>query len=417
MNHLKALQDGIRKVGVGRTGSSDLDAELITLVSEALRCEGNDAAKGAFLAGLWNKGVSSDERTLETVLPEETLSDPERQAEYVAKGAPDSVRVSCEDLCNGKTLSREQAREAGLFILSDEPGARARGFILSFLRVRYETPQEYAGMLDALTESINPDFEGSTSDGPPIIQLAEPFDGATRSFLLTPAIAHFLQDDGFRVVTLSGKSSGPKYGMNLHDIVNTLGLPFRKSPAELETASDYGNHFNLDAIIPAVNRTREIRQEIVKRPCLATIEKFVNPANAQTLIVSAAHPPYLEKMLTLAEDANFPSAIAICRGIEGSISFSLQRPVNVWATRQTEDGSYSRNEWTFRADELGFEPQKDTRHEDPSPKKNAELLHSLIDHPDKAPPEERNRLAFTLKGIRTALSWINQGRFPSQELD
>ena len=94
----------------------------------------------------------------------------------------------------------------------------------------------------------------------------------------------------------------------------------------------------------ALDRWVDLRHQIIKRPFLATIERFVNPLKADILIASAFHPPYGEKMMTIAEDAGFKGIIIVRNGIEGTIAFPLMRDVKLLLSARQNDGSFRRHE-------------------------------------------------------------------------
>jgi len=58
------------------------------------------------------------------------------------------------------------------------------------------------------------------------------------------------------------------------------------------------------------------------------------------LIASAFHPPYGEKMMTIAERAGFKGIIIVRNGIEGTIAFPLLREVKLLLSSRQEDGSF-----------------------------------------------------------------------------
>jgi anthranilate phosphoribosyltransferase len=79
---------------------------------------------------------------------------------------------------------------------------------------------------------------------------------------------------------------------------------------------------------PALDALRELRAEIVKRPCLSTLEKLMGPVRArgQThLVVGYVHRGY-ERLLPLcARAAGYASALVL-RGVEGGIVPPLDAP-------------------------------------------------------------------------------------------
>jgi len=327
---------GIKTVGVGKKGSKHLPQELAKEILADLKAgKVSPAAQGAFFAGLFFKGIELEEIVLDQYFDQEaTLLNPDLLARSLTKDAPELIRWICEQILKQKTLDKETAYTLGTFLLSDEPGDAARGLVASALRVRYETDDEYEGLLRAIQETVVPAFRVPPPAGDPIIQLAEPFDGNDHSYMITPLVGKYLQSLNYRVVHLVGRNSGPKFDFNLADIVDALGVPFDvgangHSPLDEKYKSQFGWFLHQKDISPAVDRWVDIRRQTVKRQFMATLEKFLNPVGARIIATSAFHPPYGEKMLTISERAGFPGVIVIRNGIEGSLAFPLKREVRI----------------------------------------------------------------------------------------
>ncbi len=172
--------------------------------------------------------------------------------------------------------------------------------------------------MKALEETIDPNCVPALPAGGPIVQIAEPFDGVDHSYMITPLLGNFLTEKGYRVVHMTGQNSGPKWDMNLWDILQALG----KDPA-------YGFMAYENDMSPAFNRWNVIRRQTIKRPFMSTLERFINPYQADILIASAFHPPYGEKMMTIAKRAGFKKVIIVRNGVEGTVAFPLMRPVKM----------------------------------------------------------------------------------------
>lgn len=74
--------------------------------------------------------------------------------------------------------------------------ADAQALVLPVMRVRHESSQELAAMARSLMKTALPQFSQASSPlpkGPPVAHLAEPFDGISRSVMVTPLLAAHLQ--------------------------------------------------------------------------------------------------------------------------------------------------------------------------------------------------------------------------------
>lgn len=401
-----AINRGIKTVGVGKKGSKPLSAELAREILTDLQTgRVTPAAKGAFFAGLLNKGFEPQEEILRKS-PQDLIGD-------IASDTPEFIRWVCLQLLAGNTLDTQTAYELGKFLFSDEPGDGARGLIANFLRVRYETPDEYHGIWQAMQETISPAFQGPTPAGEPVIQLAEPFDGNDHSYLVTPLVAQYVQGLGYRVIHMVGRNSGPKLVLNLFDVAGQLPVTYARGNQDLAGPKPaWGWFMDQKDISPAMDRWVDIRRQIIKRPFLSTLEKFVKPVSAHIMVSSAFHPPYGEKMITIAERAGFPAAIIIRNGIEGSMAFPLKRPAKILLSARQKDGQYRRHELEFDAEAfLGQAPAIEETREQMTVKENAALIQ---DYTGKGATSDQwfdLRVKATCEGLRQGLQWLKENAY------
>ena len=389
-----AINRGIKTVGIGKKGSKSLSAELALEIAEDIKTgKVSDAAKGAFFAGLIAKGIEPQEEILEQALGPDLLKD-----------APEFVQWVCRQLQAGHTLDKKTAYDLGKFLFSEEPGDSARGWVASYLRVRYETDDEYEGLLQAIDETLEPAFKTVTPPGGVIIQMAEPFDGVDHSYMITPLIGRFLQTIGYRVVHQVGRNSGPKFEMNLWDIAQALGQKAALSNSDL--ASDkpsFGWFFHQSLMSRSLDSWVDLRRQIIKRPFLSTIERFINPLKADILIVSAFHPPYGEKMMTIAERAGHKGIIIVRNGIEGTIAFPLLRDVKVLLSARQKDGSYRRHEMIIENNPLVEIEEMIVK---PKALDNAGFIENYVRSGTSGSKHFDLRVSSTTEGLQKALEWL-----------
>ncbi len=412
--HDPAIVRGIKTVGIGKKGSKHLSQELAREILADLKAgKVAPAAQGAFFAGLFFKGVELEEIILDQYFEQEaTLLNADLLARSLTKDAPQFIQWICEQILKQKTLDKDTAYTLGTFLMSNEPGDAARGLIASALRVRYETDDEYEGILKAIQDTIVPAFREAVPAGEPIIQLAEPFDGNDHSYMITPLLGQFLQTLNYRVVHLVGRNSGPKFCFNLADVVEALGIPFAvgatgRSPLHDDYKSPFGWFIHQRDLSPAADRWVDLRHQTVKRPFMATLEKFLNPVGARIIATSAFHPPYGEKMMTISERAGFPGIIVIRNGIEGSLAFPLKREVRILCSARQKDGSYVRNEIIFEAEKfLGEALELEEKLENPKAVDNCRLIEEYITKGKAGNSHFDLRVKATQEGFRQAVAWL-----------
>jgi len=400
--HEPAINRGIKTVGVGKKGSKALTPELAWEIVDDLKSgKVSKAAQGAFFAGLCAKGIEPQEEILEQAFSPGILKNPSQLLNTIAHDAPQFALWICNQLLQGHTLDRQTAYDLGKFLFSDEAGDAARGWVASFLRVRYETDDEYEGLLQALEDTLEPAFKIPTPPGEPIIQIAEPFDGVDHSYMITPLIGRFFQEKGYRVVHQVGRNSGPKFEMNLWDITQALGEKPASSNADLaQDKPAFGWFFHQSMMSKALDRWVGLRHQTIKRPFLSTIERFINPLKADILIASAFHPPYGEKMMRLAERAGFKGVIIVRNGMEGTIAFPLLREVKILISVIQKDGSYKRHEMILKNPCV-----VDTEEMIKKPKAadNARLIEAYVQSGTSASKHFDLRVQSTCEGLKQAL--------------
>jgi anthranilate phosphoribosyltransferase len=421
--HEPAINRGIKTVGIGKKGSKPLTPELALEIAGDLK-SGNvsEAAKGAFFAGLCAKGIGPQEEILEQAFSPGIFNDSSQLLNAVLSDAPQFVQWVCRQLLMGHSLDKHTAYDLGKFLFSDQPGDAARGWVASFLRVRYETNDEYEGLLRAMEDTLEPAFKISAPKGGPIVQIAEPFDGVDHSYMITPLIGQDLQARGYRVVHQVGRNSGPKSDMNLWDIAQALGSQPALSNSDLALEQPaFGWFFHQSLMSRALDRWVDLRRQIIKRPFLATIERFVNPLKADILIASAFHPPYGEKMMTIAQRAGFKGIIIVRNGIEGTIAFPLLREVKLLLSVSQKDGSFRRHELIIKN---SLSVDREEMIEKPNAIDNARLIENFVKagtSADQGPHTGHSqlfgtgnikhfdlRVKMTCEGLDQALEWIKE---------
>lgn len=406
-----AIGRGIKTVGVGKRGSKDLPAELIKEIADDFKTgKVSPVAAGAFFGGLLMKGVAPREMILEQVFEPGVFHNFPRFMDCLAPEAPAPVKKICVDLLAQKTLAASTAYQLGKFLLSDEPGDAARGLAVSILRVRYETDDEYQGLWQSFQETMAEPFRQAVPAGDPIIQFAEPFDGVDHSYMITPLLAQYVQGLGYRAVSLVGRNSGPKSGNNLLDLIKTLNIPCAKANDDLKNCTPiFGWYFNQENLSAPLNHWVELRRQTIKRPCFATLEKFLNPAQANIIITSAFHPPYSEKMATVAQRAGFPASLVIRNGLEGTLAFSLLRPVKILGSARQKNGSYVREELTLDPENyLSSKIVMEEKFENPSLQENARLIQEFQTQGRTNNELFNSRVKLSCEGLRRALQWVEQ---------
>jgi anthranilate phosphoribosyltransferase len=236
----------------------------------------------------------------------------------------------------GRDLTREEAREAMLLILSQQATPAQMGGFLLLQRYKGESPEELAGFAEAVrggARTIVPKVEG-------LLDIGSPYDGRKKSIVVSPASAIVTAAAGVPVVMHGEKGIGPKFGVPIGDVLEALGVDIDGEPEAVQrTVEELGVGFMRSSrFVPQLYALREVRTEIALRSCLSTIEKIYNLAGATYSLLGLTHLPYMEKMMTTVQGMGF-RRVMIVQGIEGNEDAPTSRPCRafLWDGGETQE--------------------------------------------------------------------------------
>jgi len=217
-------------------------------------------------------------------------------------------------------LSRPEAARAARLMLEQVATPAQMGAFLIAHRIKRPTCAELAGMLDTYAE-LGPQVPVLPNSTPPVTVLGTPYDGRSRTAPVTPLTALILASAGQPVLLHGGDCAPTKYGLPLNALLVGLGLDFttlslEQVQAVLATAClgfvYTPRHF------PQAHALMRYRDEIGKRPPLATLELIWLPYGGPCRAVAGyVHPP-TEKLLRGALALRGVSDLRLVKGLEGS---------------------------------------------------------------------------------------------------
>lgn len=221
-------------------------------------------------------------------------------------------------------LERHEAEEAMALMLSgDLPPAQIGAFLIAH-RIRRPTPLELTGMLEAY-RSHGPAL---VSPGRRPLCFGVPYDGRSRTAPLLPLVALTLAAADQPVVLHGGEPMPVKYGVTLAELFASLGIEWRGLPlAQVQERLDrhglalthQSDHF------AAAERLVPIRDQIGKRPPVASLELLWTPHRGEHLLISGfVHPP-TESRAWEALSAAGERDILTIKGLEGSTDLPTTR--------------------------------------------------------------------------------------------
>ncbi len=226
-----------------------------------------------------------------------------------------------------KSLNQEQAKDAMGIILRRETGAIRSGIFLIAMRMKRETDEENIGILNALTAVMSSTKTRLST----VLAMTDPFNGFLRSIPATPFVPAVLAACGLPTYIHGIESTGPKYGLTPHKILLAAGRPvdldIGSARDRLDNPDIGWTYLDQRQYAPKLHDLMALRDAMVKRSCLSTIEVVLRPiAGAETshLMTGYVHKAYPPVYAALAEHAGFQSA-AIVRGVEGGCIPSISQ--------------------------------------------------------------------------------------------
>jgi anthranilate phosphoribosyltransferase len=239
-----------------------------------------------------------------------------------------------------KDISREEARLGMQFVLERAVDPVQAGIFLIALRMKRETDEENEGILEALLQATHT----VTAPVSEVLDLADPYDGFTRTLPASPFLPAVLAACGVATVSHGVERMGPKYGVTHRQVLAAAGVPVDLSPAQgAEGLADPRvgwAYADQSVFCPKLHDLAELRTLIVKRPAITTCEGLLGPIRGQRrthLVTGYVHKPYPRIYALLARRAGFDSAL-IVRGVEGGVIASLRQAGKAFHYRREDNG-------------------------------------------------------------------------------
>jgi len=223
-------------------------------------------------------------------------------------------------------LTRKEAYRAMQMMLEDKIDPVQSGVFLIALRMKIETLEENIGILEAL-ENENKKKIANINE---LLYIADPFNGSRRFYSISAFLAPVLASCGLSTVLTGCDTMGPKYGLTHRFLLNEAGFNPVKDIAKvtegLEDKNQGWGYLDLSIFNSPLDKLRSLRNKIVKRSCLSTLEKILKPVTAKKnyLAMGYVHNNYPGLITKLTEHNRF-DGLYLLKGIEGGIVPHLNR--------------------------------------------------------------------------------------------
>ncbi|MFM7573049.1 MAG: anthranilate phosphoribosyltransferase family protein [Snowella sp.] len=241
-----------------------------------------------------------------------------------------------------KDLTRSEAAIAGRMMLTQTATPAQIGAFLIAHRIKRPTGIELAGMLDAYDE-LGEKIATLSRNHPTPLVFGVPYDGRSRTAPIIPLTALMLATVGIPVILHGADILPTKYGLPLINIFQALGLDFRSlsliQTQQLLTETGFTFYY-MPRHFPLAQGLVSYRDEIGKRPPLATLELIWSPYQGKSrLIAGYVHPP-TENMIRVALQERGGRDFTLVKGLEGSCDLKLSQTRIVAASQPNNEKGF-----------------------------------------------------------------------------
>lgn len=232
-----------------------------------------------------------------------------------------------------KDLTYEETLESMTYILDGQADPVQIGIFFIALRMKRETNDENRGILQAIRNSSlmllgSGQFETNVDH---LIDLSDPYNGYIRGVPSSPFLPAIFAAAGYPCLSHGLEQVAPKFGVTAHRILKAAGknvlLSINNVKANLENKAIGWSYLDQAVYCPALHELTSLRQRMVKRQVITTVEALAQPlrAKGRTHMMSGyVHKAYPEIYANLARHADFDSMVLI-RGVEGGVVPSLKQ--------------------------------------------------------------------------------------------
>ena len=243
---------------------------------------------------------------------------------------PITLRSCIQKVATGpeysKDLSFDEARTAMRSILSgDVDPVQAAVFFIG-LRMKREVDAENKGILQGIIDMT--DRVQAPVDE--LVDIADPYDGFAHGLPASPFLPAVLAACGVAAVSHGVEAVGPKFGVTHRNVLRCAGINVDLTPAEAALRLGIPQigwaYVDQRQFCTPLHNLIDLRQRIVKRQVLTTVETLVRPICGRVkthLLTGYVHKAYPPVYAELGRFAGFDSAL-IVRGVEGGVTPSLQ---------------------------------------------------------------------------------------------
>ncbi len=272
------------------------------------------------------------------------------------------------DIADGRSLSREEAREVMAGIMSGEATqAQIAGFLIA-LRAKGETADEIAGCAEAMREHVLPvqpsrsdvvDVVGTGGDGGGTLNIS------TAAAIVAASAGAAVAKHGNRAVSSASGSA---------DVLEALGFFLEQEPRRIAESIDrFGFGFMFaPSHHPAMRHAAPVRRELGTRTIFNVLGPLTNPAGARAGVFGVYSPALVRTIADALAQLGTHRAFVV-HGFGGIDELSPCGPNQV---SEVVDGEV--RDRVIDPAELGIEPSDPASLTGGSPEENAREIRAIL---------------------------------------
>ena len=197
------------------------------------------------------------------------------------------IRILGKGKKGSRPLTQEEAYQAMRMILADEVEEIQLGAFLMLMRVKEETPEELAGFVLAVRETL-PMIAAETAD----LDWSA-YAGKRRHLPWFMLSSLLLAENGIKVL-MHGSASHSEKRLFAQDMLSLFSLPIAESfdAAKQQLQTQNFAYLSIEQLCPALHKMIHLRNLMGLRSPVHTLVRLINPFNAPYSMQGIFHPGY-----------------------------------------------------------------------------------------------------------------------------
>lgn len=279
-----------------------------------------------------------------------------------------SIAPLLNDIFDGKTLSRFQAKEVIGLLMDGKLSQMQAAALLAALRTRGETVEEIIGFAEAMRERA---VKVSVNLNEPLLDIVGTGGTGLNTFNISTATLFVVAASGAKIAKHGNRGVTRKSGSA--DVLEALGINLDQSPQKLaQSIEEVGLAFMFArAHHPAMKFVAPIRADIQARTIFNSIGPLTNPASADRQLMGVYDPRLTETLAQVLAGLGVKRALVVHGGGLDELSVSAENRVS-----ELRDGDI--NTYLLKPEDVGLARYPMDEVFGGTPQENAQTIRRLL---------------------------------------